>query len=69
MKTKSTKAEIATHQAKGKVKLQNLKLHKETIENLSIKDSGAIKGGARNLTLACGGASAQCASAQKSCNC
>jgi len=46
MKTKATKAEIATHQAKGKVKLKTLKLTKETIESLSNQDAAAVKGGA-----------------------
>ncbi len=59
MKTKKTNEAAATPQAKSQVKIKNLKLHKETIENLSITDAGAIKGGARNLTVACGGASAQ----------
>jgi hypothetical protein len=45
MKTKTTKAEIATQQPKGKVKLQNLKLHKETLQNLSDSDAGAVRGG------------------------
>ena len=46
MKTKSTKAAIATHQPKGKVKLKNLKLTKETIETLSDQDAATVKGGA-----------------------
>ncbi len=47
MKSKTTKAEIATHQPKGKVKLKTLKLTKETIENLSDHDAATVKGGAR----------------------
>jgi hypothetical protein len=51
MKTKSTKAEIATHQAKGKVKINKLELRKETIQNLSDQEANAVKGGVK--TVAC----------------
>ena len=45
MKSKKTNETAATS-PKGKVKIKNLKLTKETIENLSDRDAGAIKGGA-----------------------
>jgi natural product precursor len=47
MKSKTSKPEIATHQAKGKVKLKTLKLHKETVENLSDREAADVKGGAK----------------------
>jgi hypothetical protein len=50
MKTKTTKAEIATHPAKSKVKLKTLKLCKETIENLSDQDAASVKGGGRTTS-------------------
>ena len=31
---------------KAKVKIKNLKLHKETVENLSDTDAGGVRGGA-----------------------
>ncbi len=46
MKTKKTHEEAATPTPKGKVKIKNLKLSKETIENLSDSDAGGVKGGA-----------------------
>ena len=46
MKDKKTKAQAA----KGKVKIKSLKLTKETIETLSDRDAGAIKGGASSKT-------------------
>ena len=52
MKSKKTKPEAAAPSPKGKVKIKNLKLTKETIENLSDQDAGVIKGGAR--TQECG---------------
>ena len=45
MKSKKSKEEAATPSAKGKVKIKTLKLTKETIENLSDQDAGAVKGG------------------------
>ena len=47
MKTKPNKAEPASPSSKGKVKIKNLKLNKETIENLSDQSAGAVKGGRR----------------------
>jgi len=47
MKTRKTNEAAATPQAKGKVKLKNLKLTKETIETLSDQDAATVKGGAR----------------------
>ncbi len=52
MKTKTTKVEAASPQAKGKVKLKTLKLHKETLQNLSDQDAGAVRGGV-DRTRAC----------------
>lgn len=43
MKTKKTKEEAATPQAKGNVKLKNLKLHKETLQDLSPSDGDMQK--------------------------
>jgi hypothetical protein len=43
MKTENTKG--ASTQAKDKVKVKNLKLAKETIENLSEQDAATIRGG------------------------
>jgi len=50
MKNRTTKAEIATPQAKGKVKLKTLKFSKETLENLSDHDAATVKGGGRTYT-------------------
>ena len=46
MKSKKTKQEAAAPSPKGKVKIKTLKLHKETIENVSDPDAAAVKGGA-----------------------
>jgi hypothetical protein len=45
MKTKITKEEAAAPPPKGKVKIKNLKITKETTGNLSDQDATAIKGG------------------------
>ncbi len=45
MKTKKTHEEAATPTPKGKVKIKNLKLQKETIADLSDHDAGLVKGG------------------------
>ena len=55
MKSKKTKEEEAAPSPKGKVKIKNLKLQKETTENLSAQDASAIKGGANySRTIASG---------------
>ena len=46
MKSEKAKTESEEPAPKGKVKIKNLKLTKETIENLSDQDAGGIKGGA-----------------------
>ncbi len=45
MKTKKIHEEAAAPSSKGKVKIKSLKLTKETVENLSDRDAGAIRGG------------------------
>ena len=50
MKSKKTKAEAATPSPKGKVKIQNLKLNKETLQSLSDADASLVKGG---LSVVC----------------
>jgi len=64
MKTKKTNEAAATPSPKGKAKLQNLKLHKETLQNLSDQDlsnqdANAVRGGAAQYTQP-GGAARQC---------
>ncbi len=44
MKTRKSNEAAAAPQAKGKVKLKNLKLTKETLQDLSPKNAGAVKG-------------------------
>ena len=61
MKTKKTNEAAATPSPKGKAKLQNLKLHKETLQNLSDQDlsnqdANAVRGGADFFTRPGGGA-------------
>ena len=46
MKTKKSKEEAAAPMPKGKVKIKNLKLARETVQNLPDADAGAVKGGA-----------------------
>ena len=45
MKSKKTKGEATEPAPKGKVKIKNLKLTRESIENLSDADAGGVKGG------------------------
>ena len=45
MKTRKTSGAAAVPQSTGKLKRKTLKLHKETLENLSKADAEAIKGG------------------------
>ena len=49
---KSKRSKDAAVPAKGKVKIKNLKITKETVENLSDSDAAIIKGGA---TWSCAG--------------
>jgi hypothetical protein len=53
MKSQKTNQPPAAPPPKGKVKIKNLKLIKETLENLSDGDAAAVKGG--GITTACGG--------------
>ena len=39
------KAKKSDSKAKGKVKIKNLKLHKETVQNLSDSDAENVRGG------------------------
>ena len=45
MKSQKASQEAAAPSPKGKVKIANLKLHKETVQNLSDTVAGAVKGG------------------------
>ena len=45
MKAKKTKGEAVAPSPKGKVKIEKLKVHKESVENLSDQDAGNVKGG------------------------
>jgi hypothetical protein len=46
MKSGKTKVETPAAAPKGKAKLKNLKLRKETLQSLSDQDAGAVRGGA-----------------------
>ena len=46
MKSRKPPQKAAAPSPKGKVKIKNLKLTKETLETLSDQDAAAIKGGA-----------------------
>jgi hypothetical protein len=50
MKSKKAKQESAAPSPKGKVKLKNLKLTKETLQNLSDQEANAVKGGAKTYS-------------------
>src|SRR4051812_854813 len=50
MKSKKTKQEAAAPSPKGKVKIKSLKLHKDTIENLSEQEARQVKGGMGSQT-------------------
>ena len=45
MKTEKTNEATAAPSPKDKVKIKNLKLNKETIQNLSDQDATAVRGG------------------------
>ena len=49
MKTRKTNEETTSPSAKGKLKIKNLKLTKETLETLSDQDARAVKGGATGV--------------------
>jgi len=52
MKTEKTTVANTAPSPKDKVKIKSLKLGKETIQNLSDQDAGAVKGGARTQSCA-----------------
>jgi len=55
MKTEKTNEATAAPSPKDKVKIKNLKLSKETVQNLSDQDAATVKGGQRTYT--CNGGS------------